>query len=70
MLNSTGTKIEAEKYGRKDRKVLNELMNNAAYVKGIENLWNKIDVKLVSSKKDYLKWTSKASMLYVAKNIW
>ena len=38
MLNSTGTKIEAEKYGRKGRKVLNELMNNAAYGKGIENL--------------------------------
>ena len=38
MLNSTRTKIEAEKYGRKDRKVLHKLMNNAAYGKGIENL--------------------------------
>ena len=34
-------------------------MNNAVYGKNIENLKNRIDVRLVSSRKDYLKLTSK-----------
>ena len=34
-------------------------MNNAMYGKAMENLRNRTDVKLVSNKKDYLKWTSK-----------
>ena len=34
-------------------------MNNAVYGKTKENL-KKISVKLVSNKKDYLKWTSKS----------
>ena len=34
-------------------------MNNAVNSKAMDNLRNKIDVKLVSNKKDYLKWTSK-----------
>ena len=29
----------------------------------MENLRNRIDVKLVSNKKDYLKWTSKPSYM-------
>ena len=29
----------------------------------MENLRNRIDVKLLSSKKDYLKWTSKPSYM-------
>ena len=29
----------------------------------IENLRNRINVKLVSNKKDYLKWTSKPSYM-------
>ena len=29
----------------------------------MENLRNRIDVKLASNKKDYLKWTSKPSYL-------
>ena len=34
-------------------------MNNAVYGKTTKNLRNRIDVKLVSNKKDYLKWASK-----------
>ena len=33
----------------------------------MENLRNRIDVKLVSNKKDYLKWTSKPG--YMSHNI-
>ena len=36
-------------------------MNNAVYGKTMEILRNRIDVRFVSNKKDYLKWTSKLS---------
>ena len=36
-----------------------EIMNDAVYGKTMANIRNRIDVKLVSNKKDYLKWTSK-----------
>ena len=48
-------RIEAEKNGDKDGKELYKLMNIAAYGKTMENLRNRIDVKRVSNKKDYLK---------------
>ena len=39
-----------------------KLMNNV-YGKTMEKVRNRIDVKLVSNKKDYLKWTSKPSSI-------
>ena len=40
---------------RKDEKVLYRLMNNAVCEDAMENLRDRIDVKLVRNKKDYLK---------------
>ena len=52
-------RIEAEKNGDKDEKVLYKFMNNAIYSKSMENVKNRIDVKLVSIEKHYLEWTLK-----------
>ena len=38
-------------------------MNNALYAKTMEKIRKRITVKLVSKKKDYLKWTSKSSYM-------
>ena len=40
-------------------KALYKVKENAVYGKTMENLRNNIDVRLASSKKDCLKWTSK-----------
>ena len=64
MSNSTHTKkIEAEKNGDKYGKALYKLMNNAIYGKTMENLINRIDVKLVDNKKSYLKQACKPSYI-------
>ena len=34
-------------------------MNNTVYGKTTKNLRNRVNVRLVNNKKDYLKWTSK-----------
>ena len=47
-------KIEAEKNGDKDEKTLYKLMNIAVYGKTMENWTNRIEVRIVSSEKDYL----------------
>ena len=48
--------IEAEKNNEKDGKELYKLMSSTIYGKTIENLRNRIDVKQVSNKKDYLRY--------------
>ena len=60
---NTKERIEAERNGDKDGKALYKLMNNAVYGETMEHLRNRIDVKVVSNKKDYLKWTFKPSYM-------
>ena len=45
------------------KKRLYKLMNNSVYGKFMEHLRNRIDVRLVNNKKDYLKWTLKPSTI-------
>ena len=52
--------LKNRKNGDKDRKALYKLMRNAVYGKTMRN---RIELKLVSNKKDYLKWTSKLSYM-------
>ena len=52
-------RIKAEKNGERDRKVLHNLMNNAVHRK----IMDRIDLRLVKNKKDYLKWTLKPSYM-------
>ena len=56
---NTQKRIEAEKNNDKDGKALYKLMNNVIYGKAMENLRNRIYVKLVNKKKVYLKCKSK-----------
>ena len=56
---NTQKRIKTEKNRDKDEKVLYKLMNNAVYRKTMENLRNRINGKLVSNRKVYLKWASK-----------
>ena len=48
-------RIEEEKKSDKDRKAFYKLMENAVYGKKMEKLRNRIDVRLTSNEKDYLK---------------
>ena len=56
---NTKNRIEPEKNGEQDGKVFQKLMNNALYGKTMENLKNKINVKLLNIEIDYLNCTSK-----------
>ena len=66
-IQHTQKRIEAKKKkkknGGKDLKVLYKLMNNVVYGKKIENLRNRLDVKLIRNKKDCLEWASKRSYM-------
>ena len=55
--------MEAQKNDDEDGKALHNLTNNTAYGKAMENLRNRIDVKLFSYKKDHLIWASKLSYM-------
>ena len=52
---NTDLRREAEKEGNK-KKQNAKLKNNAAFGKLIENSMNKIDIKIVTTRKQYLKW--------------
>ena len=60
---NTQKEIEAEKNDDKDGKAFYKLMNNDAYGKTMENLRNRIDVRFLSNKRGYLKWTPKPSYM-------
>ena len=63
MLNSTQKENRSRQKGDKDEKALYKLINNAMYGKTIEKLRNRINIKLIRNKKDYLKWTFKPSYM-------
>ena len=56
-------RIKAEKNDDKDEKPLQKIMNNV-YGKTLGNLRNRIDIKLSSNEKNYLKQTSKPSYMF------
>ena len=58
---NTQNRIETEKNKSKDGKALYKLTNKVIYGKTMENLRNRIDVKLINNKKYYLQCTSKPS---------
>ena len=60
---NTQKRIEAEKKWNKNGEELYKLLNYAIYRKTMENLKNRIDVRLVNNKNDYLKCTSKPSYM-------
>ena len=64
---NTQKRIELEQNDDKDGKALYKLMNHAVYGKAMENMKNKIDVRLVSKEKDFLKRISKPN--YMSKKI-
>ena len=60
---NTQKRMEAEKINDRHGDALYKLMNNDIHGKAMENLRNRIDVKPLNNKKDYLKCTSKPSYM-------
>ena len=65
---NTQNRIKAEKNSDKDGKALYKLMNNAVYGKIMENLRNRIDVKIASNKIRLYEMDI-YTQLYVIQNI-
>ena len=55
---NTPNRIEAEKNEDKDGKALYKLKNNAIYGKAMENLGNRINIKLEKNEKGYWNYLS------------
>ena len=60
---NTQKRLEAEKNNGKDAKTLHKLINNTIYGKTMENFRNRVNVKLLNTKKYYFKCTSKPSYM-------
>ena len=66
-IQHTEKRIEAEKNWDKDGKALHKLMNNVIHGKAMENVRNRIGVRLVNNEKDYLQCTSTPSYICCTK---
>ena len=63
MLNLTDKKNRNRKKWRQRLKSIVQIYEQCCIQKTMENLRNRIDVRLVRNKKDYLKWTSKPNYM-------
>ena len=59
--------IEAEKEGDKIKKQNAKLRNNAIFGKSIKISMNKVDVNIVITRKQYLKWSFRSAFKKIAK---
>ena len=62
-------KFEAENTGDQDGKALNKSIKKVVYGRITKKLRNRVDLRLVNNKREYLKWTSKPCHVSTS-NIW